>query len=107
LDLPFHLVQCGLGKMQGANRFAQPPRQAQALGLLSGLNPTRLGLSCLPPNCTLSRPPKGKRQPNLRLTACGRRASASLALAYAHGRCCSQPALSDCLVGLSAGITTA
>ena len=107
LDLLFQLVQIGLSQMQGAHRFAQPPRQAQALGLLCGLNPSRLRLSCLPSSGTLSGPPKRQRQPKLSLTACGRRTCAPLALAKAHGRCCSQPALRDCLVGLSASRTTA
>jgi hypothetical protein len=39
LDLPFHLLQFDLGKMQGSNRFAKPPCQAQTLRLFSGLTP--------------------------------------------------------------------
>jgi hypothetical protein len=39
LNLPFHLLQFDLGKMQGSNRFAKPPRQAQALSLFCGLTP--------------------------------------------------------------------
>ena len=88
LDLLFQLVQIGLGQMQGAQRFAQPPGQAQALGLLSGLNPSRLRLRCLPLSFTLSRPPKGTGQFKLGLTASGRRTYAPLALAQAQGRCC-------------------
>jgi hypothetical protein len=45
-------------------------------------------LRCLPLSFTLSRPPKGKRQPQLGLTASSRRTCAPLALAQAQGRCC-------------------